>query len=382
MVYYGIVLAGPPGAGKTTAAVGIQEYLRLLGRNARVVNLDPANEVPRKNNSSASEKTVPTTRIAQAKSDSKDEDMHQEDQANNLPYYETVLDVCDDVVNLSQVMTQLALGPNGGLVYCLEYMEAHVDGILRLLRERLPDDAYLIFDLPGQVELYTHGNAVRNILHLISKELDIRLVAVQLIDAHYCTDAATFLSTSLLATTTMLRLELPTVSVLSKVDLLGQYGPLPLSLDYFTDCAELDRLLPFVRQGGIMNEDYGQEPKQDWKEGMVEDSYLDDPDYQRAKRRTRQSPFFRRHQKLHQVLAETVDDFGLLSFLPLDISNAESVGRVIAKVDKANGYIFSGQGSNSAQDMFQCAVQAEASTSNYEKVADIQERVSVLREDP
>ena len=48
MVLYGQVVAGPPGSGKTTYCTGMQEYLRLLGRNAWVINLDPANEVPSK----------------------------------------------------------------------------------------------------------------------------------------------------------------------------------------------------------------------------------------------------------------------------------------------------------------------------------------------
>ena len=48
MVLYGQVVAGPPGSGKTTYCTGMQEYLRLLGRNAWCINLDPANEVPSK----------------------------------------------------------------------------------------------------------------------------------------------------------------------------------------------------------------------------------------------------------------------------------------------------------------------------------------------
>ena len=45
MPMYGQVVVGPPGAGKTTYCDGMQQYLRLVGRDALVVNLDPANEV-------------------------------------------------------------------------------------------------------------------------------------------------------------------------------------------------------------------------------------------------------------------------------------------------------------------------------------------------
>ena len=44
MVFYGQVIVGPPGSGKTTYCNGMQQYLRLIGRECFVVNLDPANE--------------------------------------------------------------------------------------------------------------------------------------------------------------------------------------------------------------------------------------------------------------------------------------------------------------------------------------------------
>lgn len=363
---YGQVVAGPPGSGKTTYCTGMQEYLRLLGRNAWVINLDPANEVPKKRETSPG-------------NESKDPDTVQKESTNALPY-DTLLDVCDSVVNLSSVMKQLGLGPNGGLVYCMEYLEAHVDEVVTMIRERVEEDAYLIFDLPGQVEVYTHGTAVPSLLQKLAKVMDLRLAAISLVDAHYCTEPANFLSAALLTTTTMLRMELPTVSLLSKIDLLANYGPLPMGLEFFTDCHDLERLLPFL-QGGTNNpeeEDLNWDPDFD---------YTEDRDYQSARRKTRQSPFFRKHAKLHKVLAEVVDEFGLLSFLPLDISDAESVGRVVARVDKCNGYVFvdsnkpgskRASGDQRPQDLFDVAVQSEPS--NYEAVADIQERLSDARE--
>lgn len=369
---YGQVVAGPPGAGKTTYCTGMQEYLRLLGRKAWVINLDPANEVPKK-------RPLPTPPPTTTSSD---EIAESQKESNALPY-DTLLDVCDSVVNLSSVMKQLGLGPNGGLVYCMEYLEAHVSEVVEMIRERVEEDFYLIFDLPGQVELYTHGTAVPRLLQELVSVLDLRLVAVQLIDAHYCTEPANFLSAALLGTTTMLRLELPTVSVLSKVDLLPNYGPLPFSLDFFTECQDLERLVPFL-QGGTMNanddddDDYGSDYRYD-NNGFVED-YTEDEDYQKARRRTRSSPFFRKHEKLHRALGEVVEDFGLLSFVPLDISSAESVGRVVARIDKCNGYIFLDSQNSDSQthNLFEVAAKSEPST--YETIADIQERLIDAKE--
>jgi GTPase SAR1 family protein len=363
MVLYGQVVAGPPGSGKTTYCNGMQEYLRLLGRNAWVINLDPANEVPKK----------------------RGDNNNENDNENNLPY-EVLLDVCESVVNLSSVMKELGLGPNGGLVYCMEYLEAHVDEILNIIEERIRDkgdDVYLIFDLPGQVELYTHGNAVPRLLSKLVKILDLRLVAVQLIDAHYCTEPANFLSAALLGTTVMLKLELPTVNVLSKIDLLANYGPLPFSLEFFTDCHDLDRLVPYLQSQGDYNNTNEDEISSDLH--YDEDNYADDPEYQLARKIKFSSPFFRKHERLHKLMAEVVEDFGLISFLPLDISSAESVGRVLSKIDKSNGYIFTQHSTTSnksptttAEDIFQVAMQSDPS--NYETIADIQERISIGKE--
>ena len=335
----------------------MQQYLQLLGRNATVINLDPANEAGRV-------LPPPGSESNNATEDSKHD--------NTLLPYETIFDVCEEVVNLSSVMEQLGLGPNGGLVYCMEYLEANVDNIVQMIQERIEASesekrSYLIIDLPGQVELYTHSECVQNMLHKLSKLLDLRLTAVQLIDAHYCADANKFLSAALLGVSTMIRLELPMVSVLSKVDLLSQFGELPFALDFFTDCHELHRLVPFLDSVNLASE------ADDRQNGIIYDEfdYSDDPEYQKARKKTRQSKFFKKRDKLQAALAEVVEDFGLLGFIPLDITNAESVGRVLARVDKCNGYVFTTE-SNQNEDMFQCAVQAE---NTYESIADIQERI-------
>ncbi len=41
----------------------------------------------------------------------------------------------------------------------------------------------------------------------------------------------------------MLQLGLPHVNVLSKVDLIEQYGPLPFNLDFFTEVLNLSHLV-------------------------------------------------------------------------------------------------------------------------------------------
>jgi hypothetical protein len=349
----------------------MQQYLRLLGRNALVINLDPANE-------GSIDGTTPVGVDDESRkgNESGADERRAKNSYNDNPQlpYETLFDAVQEAVRLSSVMEETGLGPNGGLIYCMEYLEAHADAVIDRLHNLIRDQTqlssrspYLIFDFPGQVELYTHATCVQTLLDKLSRRLDLRLTAVQLIDAQYCTDPSKFLSAALLGTTTMLRLELPMVNVLSKVDVLYHFGEegggLPMQLDFFTECSDLDRLLPFLDNPTSRTEDDGSF------------DIADDPEYQRARQKRRHSKFFRKFEKLHAVMAEVVDDFGLLSFLPLCITSAESVGRVLARIDKCNGYIFTGNESSTSlpQDMFQCAIQSD---SMYEALAEVQERIS------
>eukprot|EP00953_Heterococcus_sp_UTEX-ZZ885_P014262 8097-Heterococcus_DN1.PRE.2 len=65
--------------------------------------------------------------------------------------YEVAFDV-RDLITLSDVMEELELGPNGGLVYCMEYLLDNVDWLKDEL-DNYDDDEYIIFDCPGQTTL-------------------------------------------------------------------------------------------------------------------------------------------------------------------------------------------------------------------------------------
>lgn len=84
-------------------------------------------------------------------------------------------------------MRELGLGPNGGIMFCLEYLLENIDWLTEKL-EKLQGmyrdekytsvsgrvylyalDHYILFDFPGQVELFTHHNAVKQILEKLEK---------------------------------------------------------------------------------------------------------------------------------------------------------------------------------------------------------------------
>lgn len=46
-------------------------------------------------------------------------------------------------------MSELDLGPNGAMIYCLEYLEKNMDWLMEKVHGL--SHTYLIFDFPGQV---------------------------------------------------------------------------------------------------------------------------------------------------------------------------------------------------------------------------------------
>ncbi|XP_031740539.1 GPN-loop GTPase QQT1 [Cucumis sativus] len=287
---FGQVVIGPPGSGKTTYCNGMSQFLQLIGRKVAVINLDPAND--------------------------------------SLPY-ECAVNI-EDLIKLSDVMMEHSLGPNGGLVYCMDYLENNIDWLQARLAPLLKDH-YLLFDFPGQVELFSlHSNA-KNVIMKLIKNLNLRLTAVHLVDAHLCSDPGKYVSALLLSLSTMLHLELPHVNVLSKIDLIENYGRLAFNLDFYTDVEDLSYL----------------------------QHHLD------------QDPRSAKYRKLTKELCGVIEDFGLVNFTTLDIQDKESVGNLVKLLDKTNGYIFAGMEA-SAVEFSKIAV--GATDWDYYRVAAVQEK--------
>jgi hypothetical protein len=46
-------------------------------------------------------------------------------------------------------METLKLGPNGGMIYCMEFLEENIEWLVSKIIEVNTGSKYLIFDLPG-----------------------------------------------------------------------------------------------------------------------------------------------------------------------------------------------------------------------------------------
>ena len=137
------------------------------------------------------------------------------------------------------------LGPNGGFIYCMDYLEANLDWLDAAISQHA--DTYLLFDCPGQVELYTVHAAFKRIVEHLQQKLEIQLCAVNLVDSIYCCHPHNFLSALLVSLTSMLQLELPHINVLSKIDLLRLYQPaMDFNIDFYTEVQDLSYLVVCV----------------------------------------------------------------------------------------------------------------------------------------
>ena len=129
----------------------------------------------------------------------------------------------------------------------------------------------------------------------------------------------------------MVQLEMPHINVLSKIDLMEQFGALPFNLEFFTDLQSLDRLLPYL--DGAPDAAATDQKEEISGEGGVGSGTSNLPTAAHAE-------FRARRRRLHAACCELIDDFGLVSFETLNIQDAASVGRVLSKIDKSNGYVF------------------------------------------
>lgn len=246
------LVIGPAGSGKSTYCSALVQHGVDIKRNIEVVNLDPAAE---------------------------------------YFDYQPAVDI-RELINVQDTMEdeELHFGPNGGLVFCIEYLLENSDWLRDKMGEQ--EDDYLLFDCPGQIELYTHLTAMKKLVKQL-QDWNFNICAVFLVDVQFMTDAAKFLSGTMAALSVMVNLELPHVNLLSKMDLLSVSAR-----------KRLDRFL---------------EPDSHLILGDLELCGI--------------TAFNEKHRKLSETIGKIIEDYSLVRFIPLNLKDPESISDVLITID-------------------------------------------------
>ncbi|KAH9583724.1 GPN-loop GTPase 3, variant 2 [Schistosoma haematobium] len=259
------LVIGPAGCGKSTYCSTMQAHCETLRRKVDVVNLDPAAE-----------------------------------------FFEyTPLADIRDLIHLDDVMEDEAirLGPNGGLIFCLEYLQQNLNWLDTALGDI--DGDYLLFDCPGQIELYSHLPIMPRIIEYMQRKWDFRFVTIFILDARFLVDSSHFLAGVLSALSAMVSLSTAHINVMSKLDLLSEQKQkyvmaryLNPDMDYFFD---LDQ---------VFDEEDGGEHHE------------------------KEAPF----NKLTHALADLIERYSVVHFVPLNRDKEDTITDLLVQIDQCLQY--------------------------------------------
>jgi GTPase SAR1 family protein len=225
--------------------------------------------------------------------------------------HEPDLDI-KDLISLEDVMEEMGLGPNGGLIYCFEFLLENLDFLTEAI-DPLSEEYLIIIDMPGQIELYTHIPILPALVKHLTKTgaLDINLCAAYLLEATFVVDKAKFFAGTLSAMSAMIMLEVPHVNILSKMDLVkGQVGK-----------KELKRFLD--PDSSLLDDAPGEEDIDDGLETAGESGTM------------MKGASFKR---LNRAVAGLIDSFSMVSYLRLEVQDEDSVGAILSYIDDAIQY--------------------------------------------
>ncbi|CDF39962.1 unnamed protein product [Chondrus crispus] len=197
-----------------------------------------------------------------------------------------------ELISVADVGEELELGPNGALVYCMEFLLKNI-GWLEDKLDAFIDNDYVVFDLPGQIELYTHFPFMKDLLSYLHR-WDFRVQALYLLDSQFMTDGAKFFGGCITALSAMIQLEIPHINVMSKMDLARGVDKRQLDEYMYPD---IDNLIQEL-------------------------SLHTGPKYLR----------------LNSAMGALLEEFSMVSFVPLDASDDDSIADLLLMVDLALQY--------------------------------------------
>lgn len=122
MVLFGQVVIGPPGAGKTTYCYGMEQFLQTLGMT--LIKEKQAYIHP----SSCIYYLRLLLSMCACYHSGRRVAVVNMDFANDRVPYKAAIDV-RELIDLDQIMEETQLGPNGGLLYCMETLLTNMGNI-------------------------------------------------------------------------------------------------------------------------------------------------------------------------------------------------------------------------------------------------------------
>lgn len=250
---YGQLIIGPAGSGKSTYCKLIQDHARSIKRNIKIINLDPAAD-------------------------------------NNL--YECDINI-RELITVEQIMNKKKLGPNGSLIYCMDYLNSKFNWLENKINECGENNYYLI-DCPGQLELFSHYPIMKTLTEKL-KKLGMNIISVFCLDITFTTEFSKFISGSCISLASMIQLELPHINILTKVDLI--------------------------------NKDKDDEAIEALREIDLKDLL-----------KKEKNSFKNKYYFLNKSLVELIDSYSLISLIPFNIKDEESMNEVLYECDNILQY--------------------------------------------
>lgn len=195
-----------------------------------------------------------------------------------------------DLITVTDVMEKFKYGPNGALIYCMEYLLKNFAWLEERMND-LGDNTYFMIDCPGQLELYSHYNVIKSITNLLSKT-GINICSVFCLDSTFLQEQSKFISGCLLSLATMVQMSLPHLTVLTKCDLIEDKA-------LIENIHELDPKSLSMDISPMMGKSMG---------------------------------------KLNEALTELIDNYSLVDFFPLDYTDEETVNSILYHADSILQY--------------------------------------------
>lgn len=217
----------------------------------------------------------------------------------------TFLQDIRDLITVDEVMEEFGLGPNGGLVYCLEFLLENQDWLAEDLGEF--SDEFLIVDCPGQIELYTHYNVMTDLLGVFQRK-DYHVAACYLMESQFLQDVTKYFAGVLNATSAMMKMAVPHLNIVSKMDLIEGEGP---GKDEEMDEDISDEMHPLHR------------------------FFFPDPSLLSERLSQHTKPKFYR---LNEALVQLIDEFDMVNFIPLNLKRESSMANMMSHIDHATQF--------------------------------------------